>query len=79
MRLAQKTYYRLKNILKQDKDRITEPFLKEVKSELFFTLNQFFDIKLDDISLNYCLNDKNMYEVDINLISNDIKKINYFN
>lgn len=79
MKLAQKTYDRVKNILKQDKDKISEPFLKEIKSEIFLTLNQFFDVCLDDVKINYILNDNNLYELNINLKSANIKKTNFFN
>ena len=78
MKLAQKTYDRVKNILKHDKDKISEPFLKEIKSELFLTLNQFLDIKLDNIKIDYFLNNNNMYELNINLTSTNIKKTNFF-
>ena len=78
MKLAQKTYDRVKNILKHDKDKISEPFLKEIKSELFLTLNQFLDIKLDNIKIDYFLNNNNMYELNINLTSANIKKTNFF-
>lgn len=78
MKLAQKTYNRIKNILKQDKDKITEPFLKEVRSEVFLTLNQFFSINIDDVKINYFLNNNNNYELNINIKTDNIKKTNFF-
>ena len=78
MKLAQKTYDRVKNILKHDKDKISEPFLKEVKSEIFMVLNQFFDICLEDVKVNYFLNNDNLYELNVNLKSKNVKKVNFY-
>ena len=78
MKLAQKSLLRIKDILKQDKEKISQPLLVQIKSDIFDTLKCYFDIVLQDINLNYFINQQGKYQVDISLTSNRVKKINFF-
>lgn len=78
MKLAQKSLLRIKDILKQDKEKISEPLLVQIKSDLFDALKCYFDIVLQDINVSYFVNQFGKYQIDISLTSNRVKKINFF-
>lgn len=78
MKLAQKSLIRIKDILKQDKEKITEPLLVQIKSDVFDTLKCYFDILLQDVNISYQVNKSGQYQVDISITSNRVKKLNFF-
>lgn len=78
MKLAQKSLIRIKDILKQDKEKITEPLLVQIKSDVFDTLKCYFDITLQDINVSYHINTSGQYQIDICLTSNRVKKLKFF-
>lgn len=78
MKLAQKSLLRIKDILKQDKEKISEPLLVQIKSDVFDTLKCYFDIVLQDVNVSYFINENGKYQFDISLTSNRVKKINFF-
>lgn len=78
MKLAQKSLLRIKDILKQDKEKISEPLLVQIKSDIFDTLKCYFDIVLQDVNVSYFINESGKYQFDISITSNRVKKINFF-
>ena len=78
MKLAQKSLLRIKDILKQDKEKISEPLLVQIKSDVFDTLKCYLDIVLQDVNVSYFVNDSGKYQFDISLSSSRVKKINFF-
>ncbi len=79
MRFEQKCINRLKNILKQDKERLSVPMLNMIKSDIYMSLNSYFDIHPEDINLKYFIDENGYYALDIGIKCNRIKKINFFN
>lgn len=79
MRYEQKCINRLKNILKQDKERLSVPMLNMIKSDIYSALNNYFDIHPEDIDLRYFIDADGFYALNIGVRCNRIKKINFFN
>ena len=64
MSIVQKSLIRMQNILKMDKKDLPLSLVKELKTEMFLLLKQYFEISLDEIELGYFINNQNQYEVD---------------
>lgn len=78
MKLAQKSYLRLKNMLKRDKEPISPILLDEIKSDLFLVLNEYFDCSILDLNLEYKTDNNGIYDFEIYFKANSVKKINFF-
>ena len=64
---------RLDNVIKKDK-QINPQYMKEViKSDVFYVLNNYFEVKFDDIDISIDLTDNNMYTLKINAIGDRMK------
>ena len=67
---------RLDNVIKKDK-QINPQYMKEViKSDIFYVLNNYFDVQLGDIDISIDLTDNNMYALKINAIGDRMKIVN---
>ena len=64
---------RLDNVIKKDK-QINPQYMKEViKSDVFYVLNNYFEVQFDDIDISVDLTDNNMYNLKINAIGDRMK------
>ena len=64
---------RLDNVIKKDK-QINPQYMKEViKSDVFYVLNNYFEVKFDDIDISIDLTDNNMYTLKINAVGDRMK------
>ncbi|MBO5909959.1 MAG: hypothetical protein J6Q15_00470 [Clostridia bacterium] len=67
---------RLENVIKKDK-QINPQYMKEViKSDIFYLLNNYFEVEYKDINIAINLNENNTYKLDITAIGDRIKMIN---
>jgi len=64
---------RLDNVIKKDK-QINPQYMKEViKSDIFYLLNNYFEVEFGDIDVSINLTDNNMYALSINAVGDRIK------
>ena len=64
---------RLDNVIKKDK-QINPQYMKEViKSDIFYLLNNYFEVAFDDIDISINLTDNNMYSLNINAVGDSMK------
>ena len=64
---------RLDNVIKKDK-QINPQYMKEViKSDVFYVLNNYFEVQFDDIDISVDLTDNNMYNLKINAVGDRMK------
>ena len=64
---------RLDNVIKRDK-KINPQYMKEViKSDIFYVLNNYFEVQFDDIDISIDLTDNNMYALKINAVGDRMK------
>lgn len=64
---------RLDNVIKKDK-RINPQYVKEViKSDVFYMLNNYFEVQFEDIDISIDLAENNMYAMHINAIGDRMK------
>lgn len=64
---------RLDNVIKKDK-QINPQYMKEViKSDVFYVLNNYFEVQFDDIDISIDLTDNNMYALKINAVGDRMK------
>lgn len=56
---------RLDNVIKKDK-QINPQYMKEIiKSDIFYLLNNYFEVEYNDINIDINVNDNNRYQVQI--------------
>ena len=77
MKLAQKSFNRLREILRIDKEQLSHTHLMQIKSDIFDTMSCYFDLLLQDVKVNYFINEFGKYQLEISLASNRLKKINF--
>lgn len=77
MSILQKSLIRMQNILKMDKKDLPISLKKELKTEVFLLLRQYFEIELNDVDLSYFINDKNQYEIDFKIKTSRIKNTQF--
>lgn len=64
---------RLDNVIKKDK-QINPQYMKEViKSDVFYLLNNYFEVEFSDISITIDLTENNMYALNINAVGDRMK------
>ena len=79
MKIAQKSLERLKDILKRDKENLSQPLLNMIKSDFFNVVNSYLDVNQNNINIKYFINEDGFYEIDIKVKTNRIKKVKVFN
>jgi len=79
MKIAQKSLERLKDILKRDKENISQPMLNMIKSDIYNVVNAYLDVKQNDVSIKYFINEDGFYEIDLKIKTKRIKKVQFFN
>lgn len=66
---------RLNNVINNDK-KINPQYMKDViKSDLFYLLNNYFDVKFDKIDLAINVSENNMYAIDIRAVGDRFKTL----
>ncbi|MBQ9793231.1 MAG: cell division topological specificity factor MinE [Clostridia bacterium] len=78
MKLAQKSLIRMKSILKQDKEQLSQPFLNMIKNDIANIVNSYLDFK-DNIAIKYFVDEDGFYDFQINIKANRLKKVNFYN
>lgn len=64
---------RLDNVIRKDK-QINPQYMKEViKSDVFYMLNNYFEVQFEDINISIDLTENNMYELKINAVGDRMK------
>ncbi|MBQ7880337.1 MAG: cell division topological specificity factor MinE [Clostridia bacterium] len=64
---------RLDNVIKKDK-QVNPQYMKQViKSDIFYLLNNYFEVEYDDISIAIDLAENNMYSLSINAVGDRMK------
>ncbi len=64
---------RLDNVIKKDK-KINPQYMKEViKSDIFYLLNNYFEVEFGDINISIDLAENNLYSININAIGDRMK------
>ena len=64
---------RLDNVIKKDK-QLNPQYMKDViKSDIFYLLNNYFEVEYDDINISIDLTDNNMYSINIKAIGDRMK------
>ena len=67
---------RLDNVIKKDK-QLNPQYMKDVvKSDIFYLLNNYFEVQYDDIDISINLTDNNMYLININAVGDRMKAMN---
>ena len=67
---------RLDNVIKKDK-KINPQYMKEViKSDIFYLLNNYFEVEYNDIDINIDLTENNLYALSITAIGDRMKAMN---
>lgn len=66
---------RLDNVIKKDK-KINPQYMKDViKSDLYYLLNNYFDVVFDNIGLTINLTENNMYAIEIKAVGDRLKSL----
>ena len=66
---------RLDNVIKNDK-KINPQYMKDViKSDIFYLLNNYFEVEFNDINITIDLNENNLYSININAIGDRMKSM----
>ena len=64
---------RLDNLIKKDK-KINPQYMKDViKSDIFYLLNNYFEVEYDDIDISIDLTENNMYTLSIGAVGDRMK------
>ena len=64
---------RLNNVIKKDK-QINPQYMKDViKSDIFYLLNNYFEVEFEDINISIDLAENNMYLININALGDRMK------
>jgi septum formation topological specificity factor MinE len=67
---------RLDNVIKKDK-QINPQYIKEVvQSDVYYLLNNYFEVQFEDIDISIDLTDNNMYALKISAIGDRMKIVN---
>ena len=53
MKLAQKSLLRIEKMLKFDKERVSQPLLSLLKSDIYSVFDSYFETSLEDICISY--------------------------
>lgn len=66
---------RLDNVIKKDK-QLSPQYMKDViKSDIYYLLNNYFEVQFADINININLTDNNKYSIVINAIGDRMKSM----
>ncbi len=64
---------RLENVIKKDK-QVSPQYMKDViKSDIYYLLNNYFEVQFGDININIDLTENNMYSININALGDRMK------
>ena len=64
---------RLENVIKKDK-QVSPQYMKDViKSDIYYLLNNYFEVQFGDININIDLTENNIYSISINALGDRMK------
>ena len=78
MKLAQKSLLRIKKMLKFDKERVSQPLLSLLKSDIYGVFDSYFEPSLEDISISYFVGKDGKYHFRLDIGAKRMKKPTYF-
>lgn len=77
MKASQKMTLRLKNMLKQDKEKISQPLLSLIRSDVFQIISNYLDLTLEDVKICYFIDADGKYQIELKLSPKRVKKANF--
>lgn len=78
MKLAQKSLLRIEKMLKFDKERVSQPLLSLLKSDIYSVFDSYFETSLEDISISYFVGSDGKYHFRLDIGAKRMKKPTYF-
>lgn len=78
MKLAQKSLLRIEKMLKFDKERVSQPLLSLLKSDIYGVFDSYFETSLEDISISYFVGSDGKYHFRLDIGAKRMKKPTYF-
>jgi len=69
---------RLRAMIVGDKKENPMKIERVLKSELIYVLKNYLDVLSEDVDLNICINDDGLYELNLNVVSRNIKVAKIF-
>lgn len=78
MKIAQKSLLRIEKMLKYDKERISQPLLNLLKSDIFSVFDSYFEMNLEDISISYFVGEDGKYHFKFDVGARRMKRPTYF-
>lgn len=78
MKIAQKSLLRIEKMLKYDKERVSQPLLNLLKSDIFSVFDSYFEMSLEDISISYFVGEDGKYHFKLDVGAKRMKRPTYF-
>ena len=78
MKLAQKSLLRIEKMLKFDKERVSQPLLSLLKSDIYGVFDSYFETSLEDITISYFVGEDGKYHFKLDIGAKRMKKPTYF-
>ncbi len=78
MKIAQKSLLRIEKMLKYDKERVSQPLLNLLKSDIFSVFDSYFEMSLEDISISYFVGEDGKYHFNLDVGARRMKRPTYF-
>jgi len=67
---------RLDNVIKKDK-KLNPQYMKDViKSDVFYLLNNYFEVEFENVDISIDLGENNMYSIQIDALGDRMKAMN---
>jgi len=79
MKIAQKSILRIKEMIKKDREKLPDSFLNMVKNDIYNAVNSYFDVEIENVKIDYVVDNDGNYQIQLQIISKGIKKIGFIN
>ncbi len=77
MKIASKMQNRIENMLKRDKEDVPPAFLALIKSEIYSVMSNYCFLSLNDIKMNYYVDEKGNYHFKFDVSTSRLKSKNF--
>ena len=78
MKTIEKSISRISEMLKRDKENLSDSFLQQIKSDAYDVFNKYFFINLTDVRVSYYVDERCNYNITLNAQANRIKNMMFF-